>query len=73
MCFGRNRTEMTFGCPLTRYTVRMGGIVSVDWSLGDPLYDDHVCKGVNSIAIQYSMDFSIGFSQYYNGILHSQF
>ena len=27
------------------YSVRMGGIVSVDWSLGEPLYDDHVCKG----------------------------
>ena len=49
-----------FVCPLTRYTVRMGGIVSVDWSLGDPLYDDHVCKGGQ---FNCSIDFSIGFDR----------
>ena len=27
------------------YAVRMGGIVSVDWSLGEPLYDDHLLLG----------------------------
>ena len=43
---------MTSGCPLARYTVRMGGIVSVDWSLGEPLYDDHVCKNYDLLTAE---------------------
>ena len=34
------------------YDVRMGGIVSVDWSLGDPVYDDHVCKNYDLLTAE---------------------
>ena len=34
------------------YTVGMGGIVSVDWSLGDPIYDDHVCKNYDLLTAE---------------------
>ena len=30
----------------------MGGIVSVDWSLGDPVYDDHVCKNYDLLTAE---------------------